>query len=299
MSSDEPSNGGGETVAEAMGALGDRRRLEILYALVDAGTETATPFPTRSFSDLYDAVEIDSSSQFAYHLDRLVGPFLAQTADGYHLTHSGAKITRAIRSGALESASTFADREIEGVCIHCEARSLIAALEDEQFRIHCGECGSTLIVDGFPQSQSTGRSPGEIVESFGHRIWSDVIQLRAGLCPECAGRITTSVEGFDLAGDHRYGYVNTCRECGFVLTVPLEAIAACHPAAIGYLWENGVSLWNTPLWEFFGYVTDGTITSEVTSTEPLDARFVLSFGDDRLALSMDETDAVSIAKPSD
>ncbi|WP_247728812.1 DUF7351 domain-containing protein [Halovivax limisalsi] len=103
-------------------------------------------------------------------------------------------------------------------------------------------------------------------------------------------------EGFDRAGDRLYGHVNTRHECGFVLTVPLEAVAARHTAAVGYLWENDISPRNTPLWECFGFVTDGAITSAVTSTHPLDARIALSFDDTPLELSMDESYTVSTAE---
>ena len=208
-------------VAGAIGSLGDRRRLEILFALAEAERASGRMWKTLSFTELYDAVDLDSTSQFSYHLKRLVGPFLTETPDGYHLTYAGAKIARALRSGEYESTPEFEDRAVEGICVFCESTSLVATLADEQFLVRCRTCDSTLITDFFPRSQSRGRTPAETVESFGHRIWSSFVQLQGNVCPECYGRVETSVEALDpdlaarVRGEAtRHSHVSACRECG-------------------------------------------------------------------------------------
>ena len=288
-------------VAEAIGSLGDRRRLEILFALAEAERASGTMWKTLSFTELYDAVDLDSTSQFSYHLKRLVGPFLTETADGYHLTYGGAKIARAIRSGEYESTSEFEERAVDGVCVFCESSSLVATLADEQFHVRCRACDSTLVTDFFPRSQSRGRTPAEIVESFGHRIWSSFVQLRGNVCPECYGRVETCVEALDpddaarVRGEAtRYSHVSACRECGFVITFPVEVAAAFHPAALGHFWEHGVSLWGVPIWEFFAFIVSDAIATDVVSTEPVEIRFDITLDGQTLRLEMDETMAISV-----
>lgn len=283
-------------VAGAIASLGDRRRLEILFALAEAERATGTMWQTMTFTELYDAVDLDSTSQFSYHLKRLVGPFLTETPDGYHLTYGGAKIARAIRSGEYESTPEFEDRAVDGVCAFCESESLVATLADEQFLVRCRACDTTLVTDFFPRSQSRGRTPAEIVESFGHRIWSSFVQLRGNVCPECYGRVETSVEALnpddgtrDRGEATRHSHVSACRECGFVITFPVEVAAAFHPSALGHFWEHGISLWEVPLWEFFEFVVSGTIATEVVSLEPVDIRFEITLGERTLALEMDES----------
>jgi len=284
-----------ETVTDAIGALGDPRRLEILFALTEAERPQETPWTTMSFTELYDAVDIDSTSQFAYHLKRLVGPFLTETPDGYQLTYSATKIARAIRSGEYESTSAFEDRSIDGVCLFCASESLVATLEAEHFLVRCESCDSTLLTDLFPRSQSRGRTPAEIVDSFGHRIWSSFVQLRADVCPECHGRIETTVEGIERGGDSLYVLASTCHECGFVLTLPVEVAAAFHPAAVCHCWDHGISLWDVPLWEFFEFIVTGEIAADVASADPVDVRFEFTFDEESLYLTMDDTLAVTVA----
>ena len=83
-----------QAVIDAISALGNRTRLEILLALAIAERDRREQWLTLSFTDLYDAVDLDSTSQFSYHLDRLVGPFIAETPDGYRLTYGGDKIVQ-------------------------------------------------------------------------------------------------------------------------------------------------------------------------------------------------------------
>ncbi|AGB17553.1 hypothetical protein Halru_2986 [Halovivax ruber XH-70] len=295
MTLDDAIEGSDETVIDAIGVLGNRRRLEVLLALAEAGERSDGARATLTFSELYDAVDLDSSSQFAYHLDRLVGPFLSETDDGYRLTYSANKIVRAIRSGEYESTPAFEARAIDGVCVFCESASLVATLEDEHFLVRCDQCASTLVTDLFPQSQSRGRTPAEIVDSFGHRIWSSVVESRAAVCPECHGRVDATVESLDRSGESAAVLASTCRECGFTFSLPVEVAAVVHPAAISHCWENGISLWDVPLWEFFEWIVSGAVTADVDSLDPVNVRFELAFGGDSLHLRLDDSLAVTVA----
>ncbi|MFT4933083.1 MAG: DNA-binding transcriptional ArsR family regulator, partial [Natronomonas sp.] len=67
-----------ETEAEEVFAvLADDTRVAILQALWETEDYEA------SFSELRDAVGMRDSGQFNYHLDKLVGPFVAKAEDGY------------------------------------------------------------------------------------------------------------------------------------------------------------------------------------------------------------------------
>jgi DNA-binding transcriptional ArsR family regulator len=68
-------------VVEAFGTLADETRLGVLRALV------RTDGPLR-FSELRARVDVHDSGRFAYHLDRLLGRFVEERADGYALTRT-------------------------------------------------------------------------------------------------------------------------------------------------------------------------------------------------------------------
>ena len=315
----------------ALNALGNEQRLEILLALGDRERETRVDRYELSFTELYEAVDVGSSSQFAYHLSQLVGPFVAETDEGYHLTYSGDKIVRAVRSGVYESTAEFDPVTVEGGCPACGAGELEAVLEHERFVVRCRDCDGRLLSDSFPRSQTAGRTPDEIVESFGYRIWSTYLLIRGGVCPECYGRTERRVDSHERRPDSEsepnsntesgsesdsgsesesdsgsesksklepesdplYTFASICEECDFTIHLPVEVPVAFHPAALEYLWRHGVSLLDLPLWEFFALLSSDDWTTDVRSTDPFDGRFRIEMGDDSLELAMDDSFAVT------
>ncbi|MFC4543144.1 ArsR/SmtB family transcription factor [Halosolutus amylolyticus] len=286
-----------DDVVDAIASLGNRQRLEILVVLADRAREVGVDGHPMTFTDLYDAVDVDSTSQFSYHLDRLVGEFVAETSEGYRLTYGGDKIVRAIRSDLYASATAFEDRAVDGACVLCEGDELAASLVDGRFVVRCRACDATLVTDYFPRSQARHRTPAEIVDSFGYRIWSTVILIQGDVCPECYGIVDTRANE-PVDGDRSFPvHVSTCRECGLVITLPIEVTAAFHPAVVGYFWSHGVSLFSLPLWEFFEHVTSGAVRTDVVSEDPFAATIEFAFDDETLAIDVDEHGVVDPIDP--
>ncbi|MFB6141675.1 MAG: ArsR/SmtB family transcription factor [Halosimplex sp.] len=286
----EPSHPADEQV-DALSALSNEHRLAILLALGDRETATRTNDAALSFSELYGAVDVDSSSQFSYHLSQLVGRFVTEADDGYHLTYAGDEIVRAVRSGRYESAPAFDSVDLPGACLACEATELQASLDGERFVVRCRACDRAMLSDSFPRSQALDRTPEAVAESFGYRIWSAYLLVRGGVCPECYGRTARRVDAHDDADSHTFAAV--CRTCDFTVHLPLEVPALFHPAAVAALWRHGVSLLDCPLWELFELFVSDAWTTEVASRSPLAARFRLSLDGDALELAMDEDFAVT------
>ena len=282
-----------QEVVDAISSLGNTQRLQILLALDEVDQEHQKPWHTMSFTELYDAVDIDSSSQFSYHLDKLVGQFVSETPDGYRLTYSGSKIVRVILSDVYDSTSTFEDSEVSGVCLFCAEPSLLATLDAEQFRIRCTSCDAILITDFFPQSQTRERTSAEVIQSFGYRIWSMYIQLRGNVCPECFGRVDTVVDLYQHDGKAIHLHVSSCRECQHIISIPIEVAILFHPEALHLFWEHDVSVPDTPLWELFEYMTSDTITTTIVSEDPFEAHFEITLDDTTRCFSMDDTRTVT------
>jgi DNA-binding transcriptional ArsR family regulator len=315
----------------ALAALGNERRLEILLALGDRERETRVDRYALSFTELYEAVDVGSTSQFSYHPSQLVGPFVAETDDGYHLTYSGDKIVRAVRSGVYESTTSFDPVAVDGACVACGATGLEAHLEDERFVVRCRDCGRRLLSDSFPRSQAAGRTPAEIVESFGYRIWSTYLLLRGDVCPECYARTERRVDSHERGADSKleseprpesesnsdpnpgseskpdpgpesdpdtetdtlYTFASICERCDFTIHLPVEVLVAFHPVAIEFLWRHGVSLLDLPLWELFALLSSDDWTTDVRATDPLEARVRIEMGDEAVAFAMDDSFTVT------
>ncbi|MFA9427822.1 ArsR family transcriptional regulator [Natronorubrum sp. A-ect3] len=283
-----------QEVVDAITSLGNSQRLQILLALGEVEREHHERRHTKTFTELYDAVDIDSSSQFSYHLNQLVGQFVSETPNGYRLTYSGTKIVRVIRSGVYESTSAFDDREISGACLFCDETTLLATLDIDQFRIRCTSCDAILITDFCPQSQTRDRTTTEIIESYCYRIWSMYIQLRGGICPECFGPVDTVVDQYEHDESVQHIHNSSCRECQFLVSMPIEVPVAFHPAVLTLFWEHGISVLDVPLWELYEYITSDVIVMEIVSDEPFEARFTVTLNDESLALRMDDTVTVTL-----
>ena len=281
-------------VVDAISSLGNSQRLQILLALGDVVREHHEQRHTMTFTELYDAVDIDSSSQFSYHLNQLVGQFVSETPDGYRLTYSGTKIVRVIRSGVYESASAFEDREVSGACLFCDETRLLATLDADLFRIRCTSCDAILVTDFCPQSQTRGRTSTELIESFGYRIWSMYMQLRGGICPECFGPVDTDVDQYEHDENAQYIHNSSCRECRHLISMPVEVPVAFHPAVLSLFWEHGISVLDVPLWELYEYITSDVIVTEVVSTEPFAANFTVTLEGETLSLRMDDSVTVTL-----
>jgi DNA-binding transcriptional ArsR family regulator len=277
-----------EDVVAAVGALGNRTRLEILLALAEAQRERQEQWLQLSFTELYRAVDVESTSQFSYHLDRLVGPFLAETDGGYRLTYGGDKIVRTLLAGFYENTRSFDDTKVDGVCVFCESESLVATVDREQFVVRCDDCESGLLTDLLPRSQTRHRSAGEIVDSVGARIWGSVTLIRDGVCPECYGRVDTTVESHPHGDRTLYTLKSTCRECWLTINVPLEAVVARHPAGAAFFREHGVSLFERPLWEFFEHIVAETVTVDVETVDPLAATVEITLDGETRRLEVDD-----------
>ncbi|GAB3041044.1 DUF7351 domain-containing protein [Natronobiforma cellulositropha] len=282
-----------DAVVDAIGALGNAYRLEVLLALAERGRELEVDGHAMTFTELYEAVDIDSSSQFAYHLERLVGQFVAETEAGYRLTYAGDRIVRVLRSGVYESAPAFEGRALKGVCLGCGSASLVATLADERFVVRCEACETPVLSDYFPRSQTRERSPEAVVESAATRIWSSSVLLRGGVCPACYGRVDTTADRHDHAGQTRYTHRNTCRTCDLQVHLPVEVAAVSHPRAVGFLWDHGVSLFDLPLWELLGLLSTGALSTTPHSSEPLEVRVDLSFAGETLSVLVDGSGAAT------
>ena len=278
----------------ALAALGNERRLEILLALGDRERETRVDRYELSFTELYEAVDVESTSQFSYHLSQLVGPFVAETDDGYHLTYSGDRIVRAVRSGVYESTDGFDPVEIDGGCPACGGVALEATLADERFVVRCTDCERRLLSDSFPRSQAAERTPTEVVESFGYRIWSSYVLLRGDVCPECYGRTRRRVDSHESDSGSLYTFASICETCDLTIHLPVEVPVVFHPAALEFLWRHGVSVLDSPLWHLFALFSSTDWTTDVRSTDPFEGRFRIELDGDELELAMDDAFTVTV-----
>lgn len=94
------------SVATAFELLGEETRLGIIDALYAANP--ADDDEAIRFSRLREAVGVQDTGQFNYHLNRLLGTFVVRTEDGYVLSSAGEAVGRLLADHSVEGSVSVA-----------------------------------------------------------------------------------------------------------------------------------------------------------------------------------------------
>ncbi len=266
--------------AEAFQLIANETRLEILQALAEADDRPV------SFSTLRKEVGMRDSAQFNYHLQQLTGQFVTQCEEGYAFKHAGEKVVRAITAGSFTEDPQLEPFEVQGACVACGG-PLQATYHDERMRIECGECGRGHGEYGFPPGGLHDRTLEEVAQAFDNRVRHLHCLAADGVCPECGGRIRTTIDdadcclGVDLHVDH------VCPQCGHELCSAPGLRLLDHSAVVTFHRERGINLDTRPYWTLPWCVSDEH--TRLLQSDPIRLEVQMEAGEDTLAVEMDET----------
>lgn len=235
MPTEVPADTPGCSPDAAFAAVGNETRIQILRALGEADGPL-------TFSALHDATDYNSSSNFAYHLDRLTDQFIKTDGDGYQLTSAGRRIVEAIHSGAITETPRVDRTPVDIPCHFCGGVVEVRYAEERLERF-CTECegmwGSQ--PDGFlgalslPPVGLQHRTLDEAVKAAWLWQQRDLFSIAARLCPRCSDRLDHELlvcEDHSQAGDRCPACSNryaaslrfACHTCGFGGTGSLPLI---------------------------------------------------------------------------
>jgi len=293
---------------DAFAVLGDETRLAILRTLGNADTPLA-------FSELYDRIGYDTTSNFNYHLGRLEGHFVRRTEAGYDLRQAGRRIVEAVLSGAVTDAPELEPTRIDVDCPLCGARTAVD-YEQERVDIYCTSCSGIFgTVDTIPHLSAPGeygslghmslppaglrgRTAAELLGAAWAWSYLEFIARGSGLCPRCSAPVEQSVT---VCEDHEETD-DACDSCGRTYAVHFHTsctncIDDWHGIVPGlllgttdlqaFLAANGINL-IAPDTLDRAMRTLGNYEEEVVSTDPFEARFTFTIDGDALALTIDE-----------
>ncbi len=309
----------GEGTIEAFEILANEKRLAILLAL----WESYVPFSgdnAVTFSNLYDRVELHDTGNFTYHLDKLVGPFVEQTDQGYSLTTRAEQILHAVFAGTLSEYRTFEHEPIETECDRCGA-PLVIDYRDSVLVERCTSCNGRWWNPDTPTGllKSLYRPPvglkDRTPQEF-HRhgnTWDryQFMSMLEGVCPECSGNVDISVyvcEDHDLQGgsvcehcrsfwEMRLRYV--CKVCKHNMkTAPFAPIHTDLRVKVFYQ-NHGLDpdeLYDSSaIPEIHETIEEMTVASE----DPLEVLITIAIDDDRLQMTLnDEGRVIDVTESS-
>ncbi len=219
----ESSTGAADDVdaREAFDLLGHDIRLEILLALLEDWLAAHTK--PKSYAELMDAVGMEDSGKFNYHLDKLRGVYVRQVEDGYVPTASATALYRAVLAHRPTDSVAVDQTLSTATCPACGAEPQLRY--DRGFvTVDCPDCSEWEgFTYPFPQNGFERHNSEQLLAAVSERVRHEVGLARTGQCPACAGPTTVDLRPEQVEDD---GWIElACDSCTFVVGVdPLTAL---------------------------------------------------------------------------
>jgi DNA-binding transcriptional ArsR family regulator len=265
--------------AEAFSVIANETRLSILEALWQA------PERPIGFSELRKQVGMRDSAQFNYHLKQLTDHFVVRTDEGYDFRQAGKKVVSAILAGSFNEHPHLDPIALDETCVDCDAQ-LRAAYEEETLTVACPDCGKVHGNYPFPPGGLNDRTDAEIMDAFNQRVRHLHCLAADGVCPECNGRMETTVGrdteevlGTKVRVDHE------CAQCHHRLHSTAGLSLLDQSQVVTFYSDHGIDLCTKPFWALPWCVDDGNTT--VRSEDPWRIHVSISLDDEALDVTLD------------
>jgi hypothetical protein len=301
---DPPNAPDGPPSAEQFDLVAHEVRQQILLALSLPEGDDLNP-PTLAFSELYDRVDADvNTSQFNYHLQKLLGRFIESREDGtdhlneaiadeagYALRPEGLLLVWTLRTGAMDDTAV-GPFDAGFACHHCDG-PVEAVYRNAIFSVQCTDCGYHYEYNPTP--------PGivhdaEQADDILARVWRYNRTVREGVargvCPLCGYALDSAfVDAADTnypRADRREAFVyRNCADCGFIDYLTVGECLLTEPSLVAFCHDHGVDVTDEPIWALPFVATDEAVS--VQNTDPWTVEFALTLDGDELVLSIDES----------
>lgn len=279
---------GGEVISpdDAFWLLGEETRLAILRAVWDSDSEVVT------FTGIRDDVGTPDSGQFNYHLNKLKGPFLSNSDEGYKLTQAGREVVRAVMAGTLTAKPEVPPEQIDGTCVRCGG--VLVARYDKYGIVECGDCGKAVMWNEFPPAGLSERSPDEFARAFERWTQSRFSLAMDGVCPNCAAEMKMEISSSPGNGIGEIASNHECPNCKYAARVPLFGHVMDHPEVVSLFYNEGIDVSEIPYWQWRLIAEE--FTEEIVSTDPWRARVAIDSEHWSIELTLDESmDVIDIS----
>lgn len=276
--------------SEAFASLGSETRLAILEGLV-ADEEGGVRPVERSFTELFEATDEETTAGFSYHLRQVRDRYVEETEDGYRLTYAGEQVVRQVAAGTFTERVEHEPFAVEEPCPLCGGDCLEASGDDNALTVYCTECEGDILSLPFPPSGHSAHDEEELLAAFDRHHRHRISVMADGSCPSCGG----AVERRLALDDERPRASLECTVCGAAIECPVTLTVLTHPAVVSLYHAHGVDLADRPLWNV-GHEWRETVLSDEppcirVSTRVEDEELVLLVGRD---LSVGYTELTTI-----
>lgn len=237
----------------ALSILGEETRARIVLELGEAVRADGVTPAALSFSELMDRVDVGDSGRFNYHLDRLVGAFVAKTDGGYLLRPPGHFLYRAIVAGTLTERPRLEPFEA-GDCPDCGAALAVEYPATHCLSVHCPDCGQIEHTVHLTPRGVEGRSREDLLETAVRKSRSGLGLMAQGVCHACGAPVERSLtfDGPEVCAahcDYEVYAVLSCTACNAGGAAHPAHVALTTPAVVGFFDDHGRDARSVGHWE--------------------------------------------------
>lgn len=274
---------------EIFAAVGDERRIEILWMLYDAYLQ-GPPYEL-SFSELHSRISADmTSSQSNYHLQQLVGHFVKKTNYGYRLHTAGKHLCQALRAGVFHTPKDRITVDAEFYCHYCQT-PVEAIFDDERVDVQCPGCEYIYIGKSVELPIEEFEDAAAAFTQFSKYIHHKIRGFARGVCTSCGNALGAKICQCDqlslkiMQPPDKVAVDRSCDHCGHRGYLGIGVALLTDPELICFCYEHGVDVLSTPFWELEFAATSKHTT--VLSSDPWEVALHVTYGGDTLELIVD------------
>nr|WP_245742151.1 winged helix-turn-helix domain-containing protein [Natrinema salaciae] len=260
--------------------LGHEIRLEILAALIDEWVAAYTEPCT--YAELMDAVDMQDSGKFNYHLGKLRGIYVEKVDDGYVPTAATTALYRTVLAYQPNQDIDRTRFTVDSACPSCGSEP-VGTYERGFLSVDCDSCAEWVGFSyPFPKHGFENRSDDDAVR-VAHRRCKHHVQLaHSGQCPFCAGPTTSQIRADALEEGNEPTVTIDCDSCSFRVGPRILFLLLLDPSATTALTDIGIDI-DQYEWE----LPDPRI--RIVSSNPLRVRVEIDGEERTAAIVIDES----------
>jgi len=283
------------TVDELLGLLGNETRMEIMQVMWQEFSFSAYVTESREgvpFVELQDAVGVEDSGNFNYHLGKLTDIVLRDREDGYVLTPLGYNLMQAIDQYGDFGYDIRKSQALDSPCPYCGG-DLVGEYRRGIVSVTCRDCGGLASGGNFTFVEVSGSgtsslSMAALLDIATLSMFSKIRSSRYGFCWNCSGLLHRALNhcadhaptdtGICERCDHRYRtriHVE-CPTCGTSGGGPGLEYAIVSPMVMTFYEDRGSGPAAVGPWEY-RLAALGAAEETVVEMDPLavDINFIL------------------------
>lgn len=212
-----------------------------------------------SFTELYAAVDAPNTSQFSYHLEKLVPEYVDRNEEGYVIRDAGRRIVQSMNGGEYNVEPELEPVSVSTHCPDCGETAAIATYNGRLATVSCRTCENELLRYDLRPAHVANRESPDALRAADRQMRAEFDSAVDSVCQRCGGSIEVALRTGSGAATNQATVTCDCLHCGVSYSGPVELVLFSHPAVVSHFWETDLNVRTAPLWELLVHLSEFTV----------------------------------------